>query len=83
MRFFDGRTATPLSPARNVHTGQVTSLVWSKAAGHPLVSGSLDKQAIVYDRDAGEICRDGRKKRGVGCITCWRSRGMVNLFIVV
>jgi WD40 repeat protein len=49
VRFFDGRTATPLSPARNVHTGQVTSLVWSKAAGHPLVSGSLDKQAIVWE----------------------------------
>jgi WD40 repeat protein len=49
VRFFDGRTAVPLAPARNVHTGQVTSLAWSKAAGHPLVSGSLDTQAIVWE----------------------------------
>ena len=49
VRFFDGRTATPLTSTRNVHTGQVTSLVWSKAAGHPLISGSLDRQAIVWE----------------------------------
>jgi hypothetical protein len=49
VRFFDGHTATPLAPARNVHTGQVTSLAWSKAPEHPLVSGSLDKHAIVWE----------------------------------
>ena len=49
VRFFDGRTAVALSPARNVHTAQVTSLAWSKAAGHPLVSGSLDRRAIVWE----------------------------------
>jgi WD domain, G-beta repeat len=49
VRFFDGRTAAPLSPARNVHTAQVTSLAWSQAPGHPLISSSLDRRAIVWE----------------------------------
>lgn len=49
VRFFDGYTGTPLSPARSAHTGQVSSLAWSQAAGQPLVSGSQDKRAIVWD----------------------------------
>jgi WD40 repeat protein len=48
VRFFDAPTAT-LRASRSVHTGQVTSLAWSKAPGHPLVSGSLDKRAIVWE----------------------------------
>jgi WD40 repeat protein len=49
IRFFDGRTALPLSPIRRAHTGQVTSLAWSPASGHPLVSGAEDQRAIVWD----------------------------------
>lgn len=49
IRFFDGRTAAPLSPVRSVHTGQVTSLAWSPASGHPLVSGAEDQRAIVWE----------------------------------
>jgi hypothetical protein len=49
VRFFDGRTAVSLVPARHVHTGQVTSLAWSNAEGHPLISGSLDRRAIVWN----------------------------------
>src|SRR5450755_46835 len=48
VRFFDGRTAAPLSPARNAHTAQVISLAWSQAPRHPLISGSLDRRAIVW-----------------------------------
>lgn len=48
VRFFDGRTAAPLAPAHNVHTAQVTSLAWSQALDHPLVSGSRDQRAIVW-----------------------------------
>lgn len=49
VRFFDVYTGTPLAPARSAHTGQVSSLAWSQAAGQPLVSGSLDRRAIVWD----------------------------------
>ncbi len=49
IRFFDGRTAAPLSPIRSVHTGQVTSLAWSPASGHPLISGAEDQRAIVWE----------------------------------
>jgi WD40 repeat protein len=49
IRFFDGQTATPLSPAHSVHTAQVTSLAWSQAQGHPLVSGAEDRRAIVWE----------------------------------
>jgi hypothetical protein len=52
VRFFDGHTAAPLAPARSVHTAQVTCLAWSKAQGHPLVSGSLDMRVIVWETHA-------------------------------
>jgi len=49
VRFFDAQTATSLAPVRRVHTAQVTSLAWSDTLGNPLVSGSLDMQAIVWE----------------------------------
>lgn len=49
VRFFDGHTGSPLAPTRSVHTEQVSSLAWSQAAGQLLVSGSLDRHAIVWD----------------------------------
>jgi WD40 repeat protein len=49
IRFFDGHIAAPLEDARRIHTAQVTSLAWSPSVGYPLVSGSLDRQAIVWD----------------------------------
>ena len=49
VRFFDGQTAAPLAPARSAHTASVTSLAWSAASGHPVVSGSLDRRAIVWE----------------------------------
>jgi WD40 repeat protein len=49
VRFFDGHTGALLVPARRAHTAQVTSLVWSNAAGQPVISGSLDKRAIVWE----------------------------------
>lgn len=49
VRFFDGHTAVQLAPARHAHTRQVTSLAWSSAPGHPLVSGALDQRAIVWN----------------------------------
>ena len=49
VRFFDGRTAAPLAPARSAHTAQVTSLAWSAASGHPVISGSMDRRAIVWE----------------------------------
>lgn len=48
VRFFDASSAA-LRASRSVHTEQVTSLAWSKAPGHPLVSGSLDRKAIVWE----------------------------------
>jgi len=48
VRFFDGQTAALLAPARSAHTAQVTSLAWSEASGYPLISGSEDRQAIVW-----------------------------------
>ncbi len=52
VRFFDGYTGTLLAPARSAHTGQVSSLAWSQATGQPLVSGSQDKRAVVWDTQA-------------------------------
>lgn len=49
VRFFDRHTGAPLAPTRSAHTEQVSSLAWSQAAGRPLVSGSLDRRAIVWD----------------------------------
>jgi len=49
LRFFDAKAASPLAPTRTVHTAQITSLVWSGAVGHPVVSGSLDTRAIVWE----------------------------------
>jgi len=47
--FLDARTGTALAEARHAHDAAVTSLAWSSHAGHPVMSGSLDRRAIVWD----------------------------------
>jgi hypothetical protein len=47
--FLDARTGAALAEARHAHDASVTSLAWSSHGGHPVVSGSLDRRAIVWD----------------------------------
>jgi WD40 repeat protein len=47
--FLDASTGTALTQARHAHEASVTSLAWSSHAGHPVVSGSLDRRAIVWN----------------------------------
>ena len=51
VAFVDAQTGQLLSRTRSAHHAPVTSVAWSAAPGHPVVSGSLDRRAIVWETE--------------------------------
>jgi hypothetical protein len=49
--FVDTTTGKILGQPQQVHQNLVTSLTWSAFSGHPVISGSLDKRAVVWETE--------------------------------
>lgn len=57
VSFVDAQIGQFLSRPHNAHHAAVTSVTWSTTPGHPVVSGSLDQRAAVWETEHYSLLR--------------------------